>query len=226
MLTLGYYSGPLSLGLWSQRRRPAITKRCLTTANSLWVIEFRFHEWWCREFPCKARPKPKSKAFPKPNAEFKRTPRQPSHSPPPERVAPWKRKKKIDEEEKEEKKEETETEKKEEPEQEDKQNQEQKTTEEEPAAPSSSSSGVVYHGVTDAVMKLGEWIIISRLKSKCWQICTVVLPVWWSLWWCKLWPRQEIMEDAKISPSVGSALSTVHPIDQACILSLGCQVLL
>ena len=34
------------------------------------------------------------------------------------------------------------------------------------------------------------------------------------------------MEDAKISPSVGSALSTVHPIDQACILSLGCQVLL
>ena len=42
MLTLGYYSGPLSLGLWSQRRRPAINKRCLTIANSLWVIEFRF----------------------------------------------------------------------------------------------------------------------------------------------------------------------------------------
>ena len=110
--------------------------------------------------PCKARPKPKFKAFPK--AEVKRTPRQPSHSPPPERVAPWKRKKKIDEVEKKEEETETQTEeKKEEPEEQEKQEdeqeeqQEQKTTEAEPA-PSSSSSGVVYHGVTDAVMKLGE----------------------------------------------------------------------
>ena len=100
--------------------------------------------------PCKARPKPKFKAFPK--AEVKRTPRQPSHSPPPERVAPWKRKKKIDEVEKKEEETETQTEEKKEEQEE----QEQKTEAEAEPAPSSSSSGVVYHGVTDVVMKLGE----------------------------------------------------------------------